>query len=116
MQNNNFVPKNMILCNACNRMISVKGLKTGVMERDEYEVTFFYCPLCGKRYLIKITDPAARQMESDLRTMRDKIAVGRQKGFRLKTLQQYARNAKKLMGEMARHAAELKETGEQIID
>lgn len=95
------LPGNMetsvILCNKCEKRISVKGIRFQTIRRGEYAVDFFACPHCGKTYLINTTDKRQRELLHKM-----KYAKGKQR--------------EKLHGEIKDRFPKLKDIGENILN
>lgn len=53
------------------------------LEPHEVQLTYLYCPLCGKRYPVIMDDESTLPLLAKLRNILGKLAKQAQKGFRL---------------------------------
>lgn len=109
------VQGNMMECDACHRFMSTKSLQFGIKEDGEYQVTYFACPMCGHKFQILTTNGELRRMQAEYQEVREKIAQGRERRFRPKTMKKYTREARKIAEAMKERGDSLRETGDRIL-
>ena len=109
------VRDNMMECDACHRYMSTKSLQFGIARDGEYEVTYFACPMCGRKYQVLTTDEELRALQDRQKEVREKINQGREKRFRPKTMKQYAKEARRIAEGMKTRAYELRQIGDRIL-
>lgn len=102
-------------CNACHRFMSSKRLPFGVAEEGEFQVTYFACPMCGHKFQVLTTDGELRELQERQKEVQAKIAQGREKRFRAKTMKQCAGEERKIAEAMKERADGLRETGDRIL-
>jgi hypothetical protein len=52
----------MTKCNECGELFAQKGIRLQEKRLGEYEVQYFACPFCGKKYQILTTDEDMREL------------------------------------------------------
>ena len=52
----------VILCDFCEKRISIRGIHLEGITQGEYSVSYFSCPHCGKRYHVGTTDERQRAL------------------------------------------------------
>lgn len=106
----------LVLCDACKRSIGIGGIMIQNLRVGEYEVSFFCCPHCGRKYLINTTDTEQRRLIGEQRVQRDKIRAGRAKSFKMKTIRRYMKAAEKAKRQAEQRAGDLNQIGAALIE
>lgn len=108
--------RTMIRCDKCGKLFSLASIKIKIKEAGAYEVGFFPCPYCGKKYPVSCTD---REQEEKIRSyhrakIKKQVAIRKQ--LRKKTIKQYEREERKIQAEIQKRAEELQEIGRRILE
>lgn len=105
----------VILCDFCEKRISIRGIHLEGITQGEYSVSYFSCPHCGKRFHVGTTDERQRALilERD-KSMRQTTAAIKNH-FREKTIRAHRRQTEKLEKKIRSRAPELKEIGMKIL-
>lgn len=109
------VEASVILCNGCGKRISIKGIKIQKKQKEEYQVTFFSCPHCGRVYQIDTTDGRQRElMRLRAEAMRRALSAAGIKSLQ-KTAANSRKEAKALEKKLRRRGGWLRAIGEEIL-
>ena len=107
---------NMLICDSCNRMFSVKSIVIVAEKPEEgYEARWFYCPFCGHRYLVSFTDHEQRKRLELKKRVLMQIQAGLRKGFRRSTINGYYKRLDKLKAEINQNGAALNQAGKSWL-
>lgn len=102
-----------IMCNACGNVFDVKTILT--KKHGDYEVQYFVCPQCGRKYQIITTDSKLREVIQQRKQINRKFQLMRNKHFKKETIQKLETELSKVKEESERMAKSLKEIGESIL-
>lgn len=105
-----------VLCNCCGKDISLRGISVETVQDGELQVQFFFCPHCGKKYLIVATDNELRQTMKRRDDLMKKAALFRRNGFREKSVEKFKREINRLSKDIERQAAALRKSGEMLLE
>lgn len=109
------VEASVILCNGCGKRISIKGIKIQKKQKEEYQVTFFSCPHCGRVYQIDTTDERQRELlQLRAEAMRRALSAAGIKSLQ-KTARDSRKKAKALEKKLRRRVERLRAIGEEIL-
>lgn len=105
----------VILCNDCQRRISIRGIRMQQAERGEYRVEFFTCPHCGRAYHVNTTDEKQRELLEQRAVAMRRLQMASGFRFREKTIKSLRKIAKDAERELKERAPELRKIGEEIL-
>ncbi len=74
-----------IMCNACGNIFDVKKILT--KKHGDYEVQYFVCPKCERKYQIITTDSKLRDLIRQRKRIDRKFQLMRGKHFRKEAIQ-----------------------------
>lgn len=86
------------------------------MQDGELQAQFFFCPHCGKKYLIVATDNELRQTMKRRDDLMKKAALFRRNGFREKSVENCKREINRLSKDIERQTAALRKSGEILLE
>lgn len=115
MQKLGAVEASVLLCDACDKRISIRGIQVQGRESGEYRVKFFTCPHCGALYQINTTDEKQRELLNQAKIMRERLRVSSGRGIRPQTIRRFRKEAEKAERELKERAPELRKIGEEIL-
>ena len=105
----------VVLCDNCGKRISVAGIHPEMMERGEYQVSYFSCVHCGQVFQITTTDERQRQLIQRRAATAQKIRLAYGRRFRQETVDRWHREYDKLGKSLNRRASWLRAAGEEIL-
>ena len=106
----------MIRCDKCGKLFSLASIKIKIKEAGAYEVGFFPCPYCGKKYPVCCTDREQEERIRRYHRAKIKKQAAIRKQLRKKTIQQYEREERKIQAEIQNRAEDLSEIGRRILE
>lgn len=110
------VEASVVLCNGCGKRIAIKGIKIQKKQKEEYQVTFFSCPHCGRVYQIDTTDERQREMlRLRAEAIRRALSAAGIKSLQ-KTAADSRKEAKALEKKLRRRVERLRAIGEEILE
>lgn len=102
-----------IKCDACGNIFDVKKILT--KKQGDYEVQYFVCPHCRRKYQIITTDSELREVIKRRIQLNAKFQLMRNKNFKKETIQKLETELSKVKEKSERMAKSLKEIGESIL-
>lgn len=103
-------------CNGCGKPISMLGVKTAKLMAGDYTVEYFLCPHCGRKYVFRTTDTEQRQLVKKHTAIIQKRKLGIAKKFKLKTLNKYYKEQKKVYKKLQERSQALMQIGRVLLE
>lgn len=108
--------RTMIRCESCGKLFSSASIKIKIKQAGAYEVGFFPCPFCGKKYAVCCTDREQEERIRRYHRAKSKKQAAIRKQLRKKTIRQYEREERKIQAEIQNRAEDLQEIGRRILE
>lgn len=106
----------LVTCNSCGTQFSVKTAGIRTVRSGDYEVQYFTCPGCHRRYQILTTDTELREGIRQREQINEKISLGQAKHFRPKTMNKYWNEANDMDEKLKKMRNDLREKGKEILE
>lgn len=105
----------LVICNGCQKPISMLGAKAAKLMTGDYTVEYFSCPHCGRKYAFRTTDTEQRQLMKKHAEIIQKRKLGIAKKFKQKTLNKYYKEQKKVYKKLQERSQALMQIGRALV-